>query len=114
MPVRPYNDSAMLLSGTAKRLGVIQATTTKNNHDTTTAFNNTGEALKGKILLLHADAACNVNFGTANDVIAHATVTNANFGVPVAAGERIIVAMHRDYGWIAVVGTANVTVWELI
>lgn len=103
------------LNGTPVRLGVIAATTTINNHDTATAFSDTGNALEGKTLLVTCSAAANVNFaGTANTVTASATVTNAAYGVPLAAGERVIVTMARGYKWIAVVGTANCTVWELM
>ena len=101
---------AQTVIGTPTYLGVIVATTTKSNHDTVAAFNNTGEALKGKTLLLHASAACNFTCGTANTV----TSVAASDGVYLAANEKLVVTMHEDYGWIAVVGAASVKVWELI
>lgn len=114
MSVRPFNDSNMILNGTPVKLGAVVATTTKNNHDTAVPFNNTGNALKGKVLLLHASAACNVNFaGADNTATASATATDTTYGVPLSANERVTVSIHNDYGWIAVVGSATVTVWEL-
>lgn len=102
------------LNGTPVKLGHIIATTTINNHDTATPFNNTGDALEGKVLLLEASAACNVNCaGTTNAVTASATRTNAAYGFAMAADERVIVTMAEGYKWIAVVGAATVVVWEL-
>lgn len=100
------------LNGLPTYLGVIVATTTKNNHDTATPFNNTGDALKGKTLLLQPDAACFVYWGTANT--ATATTTN---GVRLGANERVTMAMSPTSAtWIAcvsVTGTTNLRVWEL-
>jgi hypothetical protein len=102
------------LNGTPVFLGVIVATTTKNNHDTASAFNNTGIGLGGKMLLIQSDAACFILPGTANT----ATATSSN-GVKLAADERVVIIMDTtaSYGWLAAVsvsGTANVRVWELI
>jgi hypothetical protein len=99
------------LSGSPSFLGTIVATTTKNNHDTATPFNNTGEALKAKILLIQPDAACYILPGSTNA----ATVTTAN-GIKLGADERVIITMTSNEGWLcalAVSGTANVKVWEL-
>ena len=112
MSVRAFNDISSVLNGCPSYLGVIVATTTKNNHDTAAAFNNTGEALKGKVLLLQSDAAFYLYPGTTN--AATASTTN---GVLVAANERVVMVMGSSYGWVAalsVSGTANVKVWELI
>jgi hypothetical protein len=114
LPPSPY---ALLgpINGTPIRLGVIEATTTKNNHDTATPFSDTGDALEGKVLLMQCSAAANVNFaGTTNAVTASATATNAAYGVKLAADERVIVTMAPGYKWIAVVGSANCTIWELV
>jgi hypothetical protein len=103
---------ALKLSGTPVLLGTIVATTTKNNHDTATPFNNTNGGLAGKTLCIQADAACYVAFGTTNAV----TATSANFAL--AAGQSIglyMSALH-GYGWIACLsasGTANLKVFEL-
>ena len=102
------------LNGSPTFLGVIVATTTKNNHDTATPFNNTGDALKGKVLMLQADAACYVYPGTLNT----ATVTGSatGNGVLLAVAERVIVTMAADQGWMACVsvsGTTNLKIWEL-
>jgi hypothetical protein len=112
MSVRPFNDLTAVLNGVPVYLGVVVATTTKNNHDTVAAFNDTGEALKGKVVMMQSDAAFYFNCGTVNT--ATATTTN---GVLVAAGERVVMLMGSSYGWIAclsVSGTANVKFWELI
>lgn len=112
--LRPASPAAntLKLSGTPVLLGTIVATTTKNNHDTATPFNNTGDALKGKMLLIQPDTACYILPGTANT----ATVTTSN-GIKLGAEERVILSMADDYGWLACVavsGTTNCRIWELI
>lgn len=97
------------MAGTPVYLGTIAATTTKNNHDTAVPFNNTGRGLAGKRLVVQADAACHIAYGTTNAV----TVTTGN-GFALAAGQSVPHLMVGDYGWIAVVGTANVKVFELV
>jgi hypothetical protein len=106
------------LNGTPRYLGTIVATTTKNNHDTATPFNNTGDALKGKLLLIQTDAACYINFGTTNAITAVSSATTGAVSVKLNADERVIVRMDPEsgYGWIAalaVSGTANIKVWDL-
>jgi len=99
------------MPASAEYLGVIVATTTKNNHDTATPFSNTGDALKGKLLLVQSDVACYILGGIANT----ATVTSTN-GVRIEANERVPFRMRRDQGWLACLpttGTANLRVWEL-
>jgi hypothetical protein len=101
---------ALQIDGTPVKLGTIIATTTKNNHDTATPFNNTGDALKGKLLMLQPDAACYVSFGTTN------AATAATTDVYLAAYERVLISMAENYGWIACVsvsGTTNLKVWEM-
>lgn len=106
--------SDLKLNGTPLKLGVIRATTTKNNHDTATPFVDTNDALEGKVLMMQCSAACNVNFtGTTNAVIATTDVTDANYGVELQAKERVIWTMALTYKWIAVVGTADCVVWEM-
>lgn len=98
------------LNGVPVKLGVIVATTTKNNHDTAVPFNNTGNALKGKLLMFQPDAACYLMFGTAN------TITATTASVKIAADERVSVSMTEDHGWVAcvsVTGTTNLQVWEM-
>lgn len=109
--VRDVGQLTSIVEGTPVFLGVIVATTTKNNHDTAVPFNNTGDALEGKQLLIQTDAACYILPGVLNT----STVTTAN-GVLLAAGERVTVGMRQGYKWLAalaVSGTANVRVWEL-
>lgn len=100
------------LNGSPSYLGTIIATTTKNNHDTATPFNDTGDALKGKALMVQPDTACYILAGATNA----GTVTTSN-GVKLAADERVILTMTRDQGWLACVavsGTTNLKVWELV
>ena len=101
--------------GPWRYLGTIVATTTKNNHDTATPFNNSGDALKGKLLMLQPDTACRVNVGTTN--AAAAATSGANKGPHLAADERVQVDMSGSYGWVACVadsGTTNLDVYELV
>jgi hypothetical protein len=112
MPIRAHNDSVTLLNGSPSYLGTIVATTTKNNHDTATPFVNTGDALAGLTLLVQSDVACYVLAGTANT----ATVTTGN-GVKLEANEKYVITMSDRQGWLAalaVSGTANVKVWQLV
>lgn len=116
MPSRLAGSHAIdALYGNPVHLGTIVATTTKNNHDTSTVFNDTGDALKGKMLLLQSDAAFYVRAGTVNTITVTAgTATTA--GVKVEAGEKYILSLGRDQGWIACLsasGTATVQVFEM-
>jgi hypothetical protein len=111
MSVRRYEDSTTQLSGTPIYLGTIVATTTKNNHDTAVPFSNTGEALKGKVIILQGDT----DFYLLPSTLNSGTTTTAN-GVRVLAYERVEICMGTTYGWVAclaVSGTSNVKVWEL-
>ncbi len=103
------------LNGTRIHLGTIVATTTKNNHDTAVPFNDTGDALMGKMLELQSDAAFYVRAGTVNTITVTAgTATTA--GPLVEARERFVINMGGDKGWLAclsVSGTATVQVFEL-
>ena len=106
------NPAAMAtrLVGCPTRLGVIICTTSKNNHDTATPFNNTGNALKGKLLVVQPDAACYINAVTANNG------TAATTDLKLDAGEKFYIQMGEDHGWlacIAVSGTVNLQVYEL-
>ena len=99
------------LNGSPAFLGVIVATTTKNNHDTAAPFYNTDPTLAGKILLIQPDAAGYILPGTANT----STVTTSN-GVYLGPYERVILTMKSTQGYLAAVsasGTMNVKVWEL-
>lgn len=121
---RSVTESIVKYSGRPSFLGVIVATTTKNNHDTATPFNNTGNALLGKVLILQSDAAFYFNIGTSNAVTAAVSATGSS--MLIQASERVTITMDdidpsvdagEFYGWIACVavsGTANVKVWELV
>lgn len=97
------------LNGTPHYLGRIVATTTKNNHDTSTPFNDTTVALKGMTLLIQCDAAADILPGIVNTV-----TTTATTGVKLAADEKFYIMMENDAGWVAVVGTANCDFWQLL
>lgn len=96
--------------GAPSFLGVIVATTTKNNADTATPFNATGEALKDKVLLIQPDAICYIYVGAANTQ----TATTAN-GIKLAADQSVTIHMGNN-GYLACVsasGTTNCRVWSL-
>jgi hypothetical protein len=98
--------------GTHVPLGVVTATTTKNNHDTAVPFNNTGDALKAMTLQVQCDVDAYFGVGTTNA----ATVTTAN-GVYLEAKKIYVLSMSEAYGWVAflsVSGTATCKVWQLI
>lgn len=102
------------LNGVPVLLGVIQASTTKNNNDTATPFNNTGDALEGKVLMIQCDAAANVRCdGTTSTVTASATITNAAYGPHVDANQVVYCTMSLGFKWVAAVGSANCAVWEM-
>lgn len=98
--------------GSPQRLGVIIATTTsKNNHDTATPFNNTGDALKGKVVWLVSDVAATFKTGNANTVSAAAT------DFPLEANTPWLLSMPSTHGWVACranSGTANIQVYEAV
>ncbi len=109
-----------VMNGVPVFLGVVIATTTKNNHDTATPFNDaatgsTSPTLEGKCLLLQPDTACWVKFGAVNTVTASATATAGS--IYLAARERVIVNMPEGYGWVACVavsGTTNLQVHGML
>jgi len=93
-------------------LGTIAATTTsKNNHDTGTPFNDTDEALKGKLLLVQPDVACYVRQADTN-----AGTASSTNGVKLAADQLFYVSMRSNKGWLACVsvsGSVNLRVFEM-
>ena len=114
MPARligPHLDAA--LYGSPSYLGTIVATTTKNNFDTAAAFKDTaGEGVGGLLLAVQPDTACYVLPGTASD----STVTTAN-GVKLAADQIYILNLRQkdlSLCCLAVSGTTNLKVWELL
>ncbi len=103
------------INGNPTFLGVIIATTTKNNSDTATPFSATGNALQSKVLMVQPDAACYIYTGALNTQTVTGTATGN--GVLLAAGERCILTMAPDKGFLACVsvsGTTNLKVWELV
>ena len=114
--LRP-NDAGVLaqyLDGEPVFLGVIVASTTKNNSDTATPFSNTGNALAGKVLMIQSDAACYVYPSSTSTGTVTGTATGN--GVYLAANDARIITMRDAPRWlacVAVTGTANLKVWEL-
>lgn len=111
---RPTTDVQLLraFSGTPVYLGRIDATgSSETNHQASTPFNNTGNGLEGKILLTESSATCDVGPVTTNT----GTITAAT-GVQVIAGApgHKVFGMALGYKWLAVVGTCDVDVWELL
>jgi hypothetical protein len=100
-----------LLFGAPSRLGVIVATTTaKNNNDTGTPFNNTGDALAGKVVMVQPDAACTLAVGSSS-------VAAVSTDERLEANEKRIINMPLSSGYVslrAVTGTVNGQVYELI
>ncbi len=112
-------DLAQLIAkenGSPQFLGVITtvSTASQNNHGTAVPFNNTGNGLASKMLMVQPDAACYILQGTTNAVAAVATATSSS--ILLASGERAIITMAATEGWLAVIGAAavNLKVWELV
>ena len=101
-----------LLNGTPVFLGVIVATTTKNNTDTAVPFNTAANGMAGKVLLIQSDTECYILPSASST----GTVTSSN-GVKIGVDEKVIIKMGPTYGWLAglaVTGTSNIRVWELV
>lgn len=101
------------LYGSENRLGVVIATTTsQNNNDTATPFNNTGNGLGGKLLLIQPDVACYVATGKTS------SVTAATTSKRLEANERHIINMPSDHLFLAcravATGTVNLQVHEKV
>lgn len=123
---RSVTESIVKYSGRPQFLGVLTtgSGTSINNHTTAAPFNNTGNALLGKVLILQSDVAYYLVIGQANTVAAVASATGSS--MLIQAGERVTITMDdidsqvkpgEFYGWLAVIPTAavvaNVKVWEL-
>lgn len=87
----------IVLNGAPSTLGKIEATTTsKNNSDTGTAFNQTGNGLKGMFLEIQPDVAC--HFSTeATAALAVATTEDTK----LEAGEKYRFFMPTDHPFLA-------------
>jgi hypothetical protein len=106
-----------LLYGSPVYLGVVDCTNvSKTNHQATTPFNNTGNALCGKPLLIQPSAELFL-LPVATNTGAVTTAT----GVDLTAKERVVILMTSKTGsdntcWLACIlssGTGNLSVWEL-
>lgn len=99
----------MLLNGEPNRIGVIIATTTKNNTDTATPFTITA----GSTLKVICDAAAFATVGAT----ASSSYTNAAFGHPMSAGVAWYVIMGSASTTLSIVassGTANCAVFQML
>lgn len=107
-----YPHTVVALNGSPSYLGTIDATTTsKTNHQATTPFNNTGDGLSGKVLLIQSNSDVFLLPVSTNT----GTVTTTT-GVKIRADERVMLTMTQRHNWLAVIcasGTANVRIWEM-
>lgn len=118
---RSVTESIVKYSGSPRFLGAISFTSTSKTNNDATAFNNTGTALCGKVLLLQTDQdvyILPVNTATG-------AVTSSN-GIKLLAGVTVTITMDdldsRDeagefYGWLAalrVSADGTLKVWELV
>lgn len=101
-------------------LGTIDATTTsKTNAQATTAFNTTGDLLKGKVLLIQNAGIVTIRLyavAASTDAVTNTRGAAANFGPEIQPGERVVMAMDLSNGYLAGIATsstANIDVWEL-
>lgn len=116
MPVRLGPPQLLAAHGTPVLLGIITATgaTATTNASTATPFSHTGDALKGKTLLICPDYDCYLVFGETSSV----SVT-ALTGVEMIIGDKMIVHMSARHGWLGAIPwtpetTTNVRVFELV
>lgn len=118
---RSVSEEIAKQSGSPRYLGTITGTVSKTNNTTAANFNDTGNALLGKVLLLQPDVDCYILPVSS----ATGSVTSSN-GIKISAGERVEIQMDDPdngvvagefYGWIAalpVSGTLNLKIWELV
>lgn len=123
-------DTIHYLNGVPIELGVLVssgATVAVNNATTANPFNaavvgaGMQGTLAGKTLLIQASSAGFVAVGTTPAItIANQTTVPAAFGtthgVAMVAGEKSIILMRPDVGWIQWIpsgGAGNLFVWEL-
>lgn len=110
-------DASLAALGSPRYLGTINAgTTAKTNAEASTPFAATGDALKGKMLLIVTDAAVRLHGVATSDGDVTTTRNAAGFGVPLAADERVVIRVVDDYPYLSVItasGSANVDIWEL-
>jgi hypothetical protein len=134
MAPRPPNerDQVLAINGTPAFLGIlVSAGAVINNATTAVPFNDGAAAgrtttLAGKVLLLQPTAAgvfmpsSSALIGGAGFTLALQSVVpplaNTIPGVSLAAGERVVVTMGANQGWLQwlpLAGAANLFVWEL-
>lgn len=144
MSARPFNEKDLITqtNGDPLFLGALVSTgAAVNNATTATPFattplgppatskpQNLNNTLAGKTLLLQTTAAgliktssdSNMVVGGPNSIVAQQTVlppiAGTAPGVALTAGERVVVIMHAQHGWLQwlpVSGSANLLVYEL-
>jgi hypothetical protein len=106
-----------VLNGSPVYLGTIDCTgTSKTNAQATTPFGNTGDMLKGKVLLVCNSGSVTVYVHpVATSTGTTTAVRGAGFGVPIGPGERVYITMNAKYPYIAAITTttANLDFWEM-
>lgn len=99
--------------GTPVRLGTIDfASSSKTQASATTPFNDSGDGLAGKVLLLQPTQAVYILPGTSSS----ATAASAT-SVLLQANERVCFYMHPSYTHLAAIRSAsdgNLLIWELL
>lgn len=100
------------LYGDPVYIGTIVATAAPaDNANTSSPFCDSGERLRGKMLLLQPDVACYVR----QNAVVNGGVTSTN-GVKLAADQLFLTNMRGSKGYLAAVavsGTVNLRVFEM-
>jgi hypothetical protein len=107
------------LNGYPVYLGTVDATTTsKTNAQASSAFANSGDALRGKVLMIQNAGSVSIRIHPVSS--STGTVANARgtgFGPEIQPGERVYIRMGETYPYLAVIATsstASVDFWEMI
>ena len=99
------------IQGYAVYLGTIDCTgTSKTNHQATTAFNNTGEGLSGKVLMLvneHTDVIRIYPVKANDGTVTVTRAAGAAFGFPIQPGAALTMNMGDAYSWLAAVAASG-------
>lgn len=111
-PISPLGMVGTCL-GTPTLLGTIDFTAaSKTNASATTPFNNTGDGLAGKCLLLQPTQPVYIVPGTSS-----ATTASSTTAVLIKADERVCFCMHTNYSHLAAIAYStggNLFVWNMI
>lgn len=101
------------LSGSFDKLGdIVFSSAAKTNHTTSVAFNDTGDALAGKVLALQADQ----DFYLLTVANQSSTDVTSATGMKILANERVEIAMSSAHGYLSVLRVSadgTLKVWEM-